>query len=255
VLYYTAQQLNVSNFEFETHPLGTLSVDDYRNQYLINPERTQGWDAAALFQRGFWEGSLSWRQQITGQLAALIDATSTFDPNEDEVALQRYYNSPGQKNWKSWQLSITRRNLGARHDGLTSLYINYNRGAETLADGATLPFIRQSPRWLIQWNSYYSPTKRLSVQLNQQFVSGFFHASLQDPEAVPGRSVLESQTPYYLLDFMLHFRIIDNVDISLRTNNVFNVRHAGITSDHHDDLIFNPQRSRATIIGLSYRMN
>jgi len=72
---------------------------------------------------------------------------------------------------------------------------------------------------------------------------------------VPGQSVLESQAPYYLLDFMLHFRIIDNVDITLRTNNAFNVRHAGITSDRHDDLIFNPQRSRSTIIGLSYRMN
>lgn len=255
VLYYTAQQLDVSNLEFEPYPLGRLITDDYRNQYLITPEHTRGLDAALLFERGHWEGSLSWRQQITEQLVALIDATSAFNPDEDYAPLQRYYNSPGNKKWNSWQLGLTRRQLGTQGDGLSSLYISYNKGTEILADGTALPFIRQTPRWLIQWNNYYSPAKRLSIQLNQQLVSGFFHASLEDPDAVPGQSVLESQAPYYLLDFMLHFRIIDNVDITLRTNNAFNVRHAGITSDRHDDLIFNPQRSRSTIIGLSYRMN
>lgn len=200
--------------------------------------------------------NLNWRRQQIVKLIAVTDLSGSVDPELDLVPLQMYSNQSGSLTWQSVQLNLSVRELGKHKDSHTSLYVQYGLGQEVLADGqTTLPFVRQLPKWMIQSNTFIRLSRRAFVQVNQQFLTGMYHASVKDPALVGSQAERYYQKPFHAVDIIGHFRITDNVDITAKMINVTQTSYAGLGAGGPDDLIFNPQRGRVTTFGLSYRMN
>lgn len=253
---YAAQNFRGYNYEF-TIPFDRMNIENIYDRINILPEESSYMDAGIHWLvKNKLDINLNWRKQQMVKLVAVTDLSGSVDPELDLVPLQMYSNQSGSLTWQSVQLNLSVRELGKHKDSHTSLYVQYGVGQEVLADGqTTLPFVRQLPTWMIQSNTFIRLSRRAFVQVNQQFLTGMYHASVKDPALVGSQAEQYYQKPFHAIDIIGHFRITDNVDITAKMINATQTSYSGLGAGGPDDLIFNPQRGRVTTFGLSYRMN
>ncbi len=148
----------------------------------------------------------------------------------------------------------------------TRINLNYNRGRETLdlflfaqdeerrlqSDG-----IRSLPRWIGQVDIELKPIEKFRFLLENTFMSS----------SLPRNTILyqiqntgldtELRNPgFYTLDLVGNYQISKQLAAFIRINNVFGKKYAGIdATDDADVLLYNPQSTRISRIGISYRLD
>lgn len=247
---YNTDSYVVENYGSLQNPFAYLG----EAQNFLEPELFNNWDAALVWRSSRnWELELNWHEQVASQLIAPLPL-QLGDPAATLFPIRVYANQAGELHWKSWGLSYTRREIGVSKESFFNLHIQRGKGREVLPDGRELPFVREMPRWLIQANIFARVARGIYLQINQQYLSGMYHRSFSNPDALTERNALNYQWPFYNLDLTGHFRITDQVQFIFKMRNATGATYAGLSGGTRDDLLFNPQRGRTTFLGLSYRM-
>ncbi len=127
-------------------------------------------------------------------------------------------------------------------------------GEEKLEDGV-IPIIRQTPKYLLQYNTYIQPAKSFLFGCNFNLTGVFYPSKTTAAVYLKNKESLIAAR-FSSLDVFVNYHFNDNLQGQLRIFNLMNNRNTGIeATETPDDLFFNTQPLRTLQLGLKYNLD
>jgi outer membrane cobalamin receptor len=177
-------------------------------------------------------------------------------PSNASPQSRQYYNDEkSSEQWIGLQFILRIKDLipSIRLD--SDMFLTYTTGEEALSEGkGTIAALRMSPDWLGQMRLSFQPVKRMYVNLNQVFVSGYYRRYIPSVEAF--NDPKSRISGFYNLDIIARYELSKHLRVYTKILNVFDSFYGGIDATGLDiDLKINQQMGRNIQFGISFSTN
>ncbi len=237
----------------------TINVGEYNwvllGDYRLKPEITKSFELGLRLSKGahFYADISFFNSETTN----IITADTKYERNDlfgDLESITLGYFNEGEdassSNIFGLQSAFVWRNNASKYKLNASLFLTLANGLEHKKGGNDFE-LKEQPKVLGQLKLSFAPWKRISIHLNQNYLS-----KTQNGAGLTENNKKYSVLPaYYSTDVSIVARLTDHFQVNFNWKNIFNAEYSGLAATRtSDDLIWNPQSLRTLVLGFSYRM-